>query len=284
MKKTVLSTINTLPEIQSLFQPFPLEARYTHLINKEHKSVAYRVNPDQYDSLEILHITDTQQGHKACRVKKLAEYRDWILSEPNRFVVFGGDMGDFGTKMSLGSPWEQAFEPDALTYEIAKFWAPMRHRILGYVGGNHERRTQLSYGDVGLAVATMLQIPYSSGKQYINIVFGDWNPFTIHLWHGKGAAQTAGAKMQLLDRTMRDEADAHLSLVGHLHTPMTVFMARKRLQRNGKIKLIKSAAAMSSSFLGYWGTYAEVMNMNTSPLMMARTILEPDGSWELTLR
>lgn len=279
-----LSTVTKLTAIRTQFKPLAFTSKAAMQFGMEFKSVTHIFDAKKFKTLEILHITDTQQGHKCCAMDKLTAYRDWILTAPNRFMVFGGDMGDFGTKISVGSPWEQMFEPDALTYEIANFWAPARHRILGYVGGNHEARTRLTFGDAGLAIASMLEIPYSSGKQYINIVYGDWNPFTIHLWHGSGSAKTAGAKMQLIDRTLRDEADAHLSLIGHLHTPMLEFMARKRLLPNGEISLIKCGAAMSGSFLNYWGSYGEQMNLNTSPLMMARTILEPTKHWELTLR
>jgi hypothetical protein len=279
------STIDQIPAIQKLFKPFPLASKFAMQFGMEFKSVTYMVPLSKYkNGIEVLHVTDTQQGHKLCNMKALTQHRDWVLAKPNRFMVWGGDMGDFGTKISVGSPWEQMFEPDRLTYEIAKFWAPARHRILGYVGGNHERRTQLTFGDAGLAVASMLGIPYSSGKQYVNIVYGAWNPFTIHLWHGRGTSSTAGAKMMLIDRTLRDEGDAHLSLIGHLHTPMLEFMARKRLQSDGTIKLIKCGAAMSSSFLEYWGGYGEVMNLNTAPLMMAKADIEPNGHWQLTLR
>jgi len=41
---------------------------------------------------------------------------------------------------------------------------------------------------------------------------------------------------------------------------------------------------MSSSFLEYWGTYAEVAGCAPSDTTMWRTILEPSGKWELTIR
>lgn len=283
-KKLELTTVNTIPEMQKLMKPMPLAVRYNMRYDKEVKSVTYVVDPKKYKTLELLHMTDTQQGHKGCNMEKLTEFRDWILKKPNRFMLFGGDMGDFGTKLSVGSPFEQIYAPDQAIYKIIEFWAPARHRILGYVGGNHERRTAISFGDAGLAIAAGLQIPYSSGKQYIHFKYGEHNPFTVHLWHGKGAGVTAGAKMGMLDRTMRDEADAHLNLVGHLHDPMCKFMSRKKLQPDGTFKLVKTGVAMSSSFLEYWHGYAEVMNLPVNPLMMALATLEPNGHWELTLR
>jgi hypothetical protein len=52
----------------------------------------------------------------------------------------------------------------------------------------------------------------------------------------------------------------------------------------GRIKLQKVAGIMSSSFLAYWNSYAEVAALPPSDTMMARAILERNGHWEVTLR
>jgi hypothetical protein len=58
-----------------------------------------------------------------------------------------------------------------------------------------------------------------------------------------------------------------------------------RQVRNGKrIKLQKIAGVISSSFQGYWNSYAETSAMSPSDTMMARCILEPSGAWEITLK
>src|SRR5437899_1777109 len=192
-------------------------------------------------------------------------------------------MVDAGTKVSVGSPWEQLWEPQSQLYKFCELWAPARHRVLGYVGGNHERRTVLTFGDLGQSIATVLQIPYSAGQQLIDINFGEHKNFRISTWHGKGASTTPGAKLMMLDRFMQ-RGDSQLYLVGHLHSPIVQFIARPLRQDDGSIKLIKVGGAMSSSFLDYWGTYAEVTNLPSTPLMMARAVLETNGHWELTLR
>lgn len=236
------------------------------------------------NEIEVLHFTDVQFGHVLCRKDKVIEYRDWVLKEPNRFVVFGGDMIDAGTKISVGSPWEQECEPGGQVWNFCDIIAPMRHRILGYVGGNHERRGVLTFGDLGSLIAHMLEIPYSAGRQWLDFNFKGGENFRMDLWHGKGAAQTAGAKMQMLHKYMQS-GDSQIYLVGHLHDALSKFDWRLiRQPGKNKVKLVKIGGAMSSSFLDYIGSYAEVMGLQPSGLLMARVIAEPSGKWELTLR
>jgi hypothetical protein len=262
--------------------------RYTGMADStQEKYVQVRFSEAQqkkWDFLEILHITDVQFGHICLKNARVKEYNDWVLSEPNRFVVFGGDMIDAANAFSPGQPWENLFEAQSQIYKFCDTFAPVAHRVLGYVGGNHERRGQKTFGDLGILLAKLLQIPYSSGQQFIDIHWGAWKPFKIDLWHGKGAALTPGARMNMLYSAMM-ASDANLVLVGHLHDAFCKFRWLKvRDKDNLKVKFIKQGGAMSSSFLEYIGSYAEVMNMPASDCMMACARLEPSGHWQLNLR
>ena len=234
--------------------------------------------------LEILHITDVQFGHICLSKTRVKEYNDWVLAEPNRFVVFGGDMIDAANIFSPGQPWENVFETQSQVYQFCAIYAPIAHRVLGYVGGNHERRGLKTFGDIGILLAKLLQLPYSSGQQFIDIHFGKWNAFKVDLWHGKGAAITPGARMNMLYAAMM-ASDANLVLVGHLHDAFCKFRWMKSRDANNlKIKFIKQGGAMSSSFLEYVGSYAEVMNMPMSDCLMAVARVESTGHWGLQLR
>lgn len=255
----------------------------------EIKFVEYDFNdrkrfPQQPTQIEISHLTDLQYGSKGFQRKRFLQYRDWILSNPNRFVVLGGDIVDAATVLSIASPYDNTEEPIDQVDGAVDILKPLSEagRLLGYVGGNHERRTVKSFGDCGRLIARALQVPYSRGVQLIDIRFGKHDPFKVSLWHGGGAARTKGAKAQMLHRFMH-QADSHVYLVGHLHDVVLLFDWRQ--QRQGKqIKLQKIAGIMSSSFQGYWNSYAEVAAMSPSDTMMARIILECDGRWEVTLR
>lgn len=260
-----------------------------HQEAQEVKLVSYDFNdakrfPDKPASIEISHLTDLQYGAKGFDEKRFIKYRDWILSVKNRFVVLGGDVIDAATVLSIASPYENTEEPIDQADGAVELLKPLADegRLLGYVGGNHERRTVKSFGDAGRIIARGLKVPYSRGVQLIDIHFGQHKPFRLSLWHGSGSARTKGAKAQMLHRFM-GQADSQVYLVGHLHDVVVLFDWRQ-VRRDGKIRLEKIAGAMSSSFLQYWNSYAETYAMSPSDTMMARVIIERNGKWELTLR
>lgn len=251
----------------------------------QHKYVTWKFDASIHRHLEILHITDIQYGHIYFQKKRLIEYMNWVLDKPHRYVLFGGDMVDAATKLSIGSPWDNDKEPQGQLFDFCELVAPLRHRILGFVGGNHERRTVQTFGDSGMLIAHILRIPYSAGQQLIDIYYGDWAPFKIHLWHGRGAARTKGAKVMMAWKFITENPGSHLYLVGHLHDCFILpASATERKLGHNAIKMQKYFGGMSSSFLETWGTYAEVDGMSPTDVFMLRTVIEPGGKFEMTVR
>lgn len=252
------------------------------VLAKETKYVQVTIDPKVHPKVELVHLTDLQIGAKSFKEKRFIQYRDWLLSDPDRFVLLGGDVIDAATVISVASPYSNTSEPIFQVEDAVELLKPLAGRILGYVGGNHERRTAKTYGDAGRQIATYLKTPYSSGVQLIDIHYGKHQAFKVSLHHGVGASRTKGAKLMMLHRFMQ-QGDSQLYLVGHLHDVVVTYDWRQQ-RENGKIVLKKIAGAMSSSFQDFWNTYAEVMMMSPSDTMMARTVLGPKGDWELTLK
>ena len=269
--------------LEKLMRPDVVRLRTGMQFGAESKYVSLTIPHRKFKQVELIHITDVQFGHLRCRLHRVKEYRDWILSKPNRFMLWGGDMIDAWVLNSPGQAHENLMDPQSQVYKFCELWAPARHRILGYVGGNHERRGLKGFGDLGILIATILRIPYSAGQQLIDIHYGYHEPFKVHLWHGTGASRTTGAKAMMLHRFMQT-GDSQLYLVGHLHASIILHDWRTSRATNRDVHLTKIAGAMSSSFLSYWGNYSEVAGMSVSDVMMARTLLDPDGGWELTAR
>ncbi len=287
MAHTVRQAASTLEFLDRLHKNAPkdvLDIKGTMQIGDEFKYVTARFNPKKYkDGIEILHLTDVQFGHLSCNVPRFEEYMKWILSEKNRFVFFGGDMVDAATALSIASPYENTEDPQGQVYKFVELVMPIRHRIIGYVGGNHERRSTKTFGDLGHLIATLLKVPYSSGKQFVDIYYGDHKPFKNSLWHGGTGSKTKGSKAQMLHRFMT-QGDSQVYWVGHLHDVLMIGDCRERRGDDGRIDLEKFAGVMSSSFLDHYGTYAEVMGLPAGDTQMWRLVLEPDGKWMLTLR
>ena len=236
------------------------------------------------EELELLQITDVQFGSRGCKVKRMLEYRDWVLSKSNRFMFWCGDNVDAWAMWSPGTAWDQMFDPQHQVMRFVEAWLPARHRILGYVGGNHERRAIPGFGDLGILIASLLGIPYSNGRQLIDIYYGDHNPFKTELWHGMGGARTKGTIAQKLDRMMQN-GDSQLYLMGHHHQAMVIPTYKEiRHNRANKVMLQKSMGAVGTSFLETWNTYGEVAGYSGSDVLMARAILEPNGKWGLSLK
>lgn len=283
MKALIPATQKYLDNLFNNAPPDVLDLRSTMQFGDGCRFVTTHIDPKDFpNGIEILHITDVQYGAKECNVPRLKEYIKWILSEPNRFVFFGGDMVDAATVLSVASPYDNTMRPQQQVYRFCELVMPLRHRVLGYVGGNHERRSEKTYGDLGSVIASLLKIPYSPGKQFVDIHYGNHKPFKVSLWHGGTGSRTKGAKMQMLHRFMC-QGEAQCYFVGHLHDGMMTFDWRER-RKAGRIELEKFAGVMSSSFLDHYGSYAEVAGMAPTGTMMWRLILEPTGHWELTAR
>jgi hypothetical protein len=279
------TTMDLMAEVQTQLQDYEPVVKQSMIIDGQARYLRWDFTNVKIDKLELLQITDIQFGHKQCDVNKLHEYLSWVLAEPQRYIVLGGDLVDAGHAQSKGSPFEQIGDPQEEIWKFVKILAPVRHRILGYVGGNHDRRSIPTFGDLGKSIASILMIPYSPGKQHIDIVFGQHKPFKISMHHsGPGGGSTIGAVANSLARLM-SQSDSQLYLTGHLHQAVTIPASREVRDQKGGMKLIKIVGARGSSFLNHYGTYAEViMSTNPQSVLMPRAVIEKDGHWEVTLR
>lgn len=263
-------------------KPPAFRATTRMMLYGETKHIEWDFDAAKFKTLELVQITDMQWGHIACKRDRIREYRDWILRAPNRYMIWTGDNVDSATMQSKGTTWENTGSPQQQLYEFCQEWAPAAHRILGYVGGNHERRCLTTFGDLGITIAALLQVPYSRGKQYIDITFGAHQPYMITQWHGMGGARTKGTVAQALFR-FASEGDSHLYLMGHHHQSMIIPFFKERRNKKG-VGHVKTMAACGSSFLDTWGSYAEVAGYAPSDVLMPRVVLGRDGSSELTLK
>lgn len=274
-------THELLPALEGLMAPDEYPMSVGMVFGQECKVVEWRF-PESLDEIELLQITDMQFGHVMCKYDRIIEYRDWVLDSPNRFMLWTGDCVDAWAMWSPGRAFEQISDPQSQVYRFCETWGPARHRILGYVGGNHERRAIPGFGDLGLLIASLLKIPYSGGRQHVDVFFGKHKPFKILLWHGVGGARTKGTVAQTLQRLMI-KGDSNLYLMGHLHQPM-IIPSWKEVREGRKIILKKCFGAVGSSFLETWNTYGEIAGFESHDVMMAKATLFKDGKWAVVLR
>jgi predicted phosphodiesterase len=128
--------------------------------------------------------------------------------------------------------------------------------------GNHEEEIHHRHDDdITRNICSDLKVPYGGYTCFLILIFksattgAEW-PVTIHAWHGAGAAQTEGARLNRLMRLVND-IQADIYLMGHLHA-MTSHTPDKLVCRNGVIKSEKLAATITGSWLK---TYMQPTNM-----------------------
>ena len=262
----------------------PAELTHNMVIEGETKRPTVTIDAEAHPGfIELMMLTDLQFGSRGFQEKRFIQYRDWILARPDCYIALGGDLVDAATVLSIANPYDNTMQPSEQVLELVKLLMPLRGRIIGYVAGNHERRTVKGFGNAGTIIATLLGVPYSRGVQHIDINYGTHQPFKVSLWHGTGSARTKGAKAQMLHRFMQ-QADSDVYLCGHLHDVVLLVDWRQRRSGKGRMVLDKIAGVMSSSFQSYWNSYAEEAGLAPSDTMMARVQIEADGGWGVELR
>jgi hypothetical protein len=197
-------TTDYMDKLAGRMKPNDYRATSGMIYGEQQKYVSWDIPTTKFSEIELLQITDVQFGHIACKYDRVIEYRDYVLAKPNRFMLWTGDNVDAWAMWSPGRAFDQIADPQSQVFKFCEVWAPARHRILGYVGGNHERRAIPGFGDLGTLIATLLKIPYSNGRQFIDIYFGKHDPFRVALWHGVGGARTKGTVAQILSRFMAE--------------------------------------------------------------------------------
>ena len=263
------------------------------LVAGQHKFLTHEF-PDsftkKFPQLEVIFLSDVQYGHNECRVDKLIEYRDWIAAEPNRFCIFGGDMVDGWRVGSPGPGYDNWCQPSSQVFQFCELMAPIRHKILGSVGGNHERRGQAGGVDLGKLISFILEIPYSEGAQMISLKYGkhtqetqQLGQFDIYAWHGSGAAASPGGRVNMtLKAVPNDEAKMYFS--GHIHHPHVWPNWRtRRDHKRQKMWHEKYYVVSASHFLNFYGTYAEVFGATYTGLMMPVALIFADGRYRVEI-
>ena len=242
--------------------------------------------PEDWDKPIIFVKGDEQLGHVTCDEERVQKDINWVERNPQCLVMLLGDAIDSATKESPGSVKENTHRgPITQANRYIDMHKPIQDRIVGYVGGNHERRIDKALTEGGAGVSLIAhglstpehRIPYSSGILLLDLYWRS-HLWTFTLFHGAGAAATAGSRTQRLQRNIL-LSDSLITLSGHLHDEMKTSRRFVKRASDGKIKISKQTALQCGTYLKYIGSYGEVGGMSpTGPDMIVIELLE-DGRY-----
>jgi predicted phosphodiesterase len=208
-------------------------------------------------SLFIAPLFDVHFGQKAHKAEKFKSYLRWIASTPNVYVILGGDLMENAIDDGRGMTYDQVHNPESQFNEMYRMLAPIAHKVLVSVPGNHEERTYKKTGiDIAAVLAKRLGIPYFAGPTFLDVLFAS-HRFTFYVTHGRGNSQTKGGKMNSAGRARKFTSSVQFFVSGHTHD--RVCEAETVLHPNPitcTLEQKEQWTIVAPSFLDWYDTYA----------------------------
>lgn len=168
-------------------------------------------------TIRIWPIADVHLGARECAIGDFQAFLKRIQSDNDSYIVLVGDLLNNATKSSISNVYEETMPPSAQIDCAVELLSPVADRILGAVGGNHERRSKKDVDlDPMYAVMCMLRIQdlYRPNMAFLRIELSNGNThdsYAIMMTHGK----TENKKKQFT--SIVEGVDA--CVYAHTHSP-----------------------------------------------------------------
>lgn len=143
------------------------------------ESKPIRLNLSKFETIEIIDISDPHFGNECFDQSRWNRLCEYILAEPNRFIIWAGDLMENAIPGSKSNPMLQTMTPrEQKDYVIAMF-KMFKDRTLCIIDGNHEyNRTTKAAGLFPLydaACIVGLEDRYRSAFAVVDIKVGKNN-------------------------------------------------------------------------------------------------------------
>jgi len=177
------------------------------------------------------HFADPHSDHK-----KILEEIEYIKKNDDVFFTIQGDILDCAIASSIGDTYSAQYSPMDELRVCEELFAPIAHKCLCIVQGNHELR---HYKSNGIAMAQLMakqlkiEDRYSPTTAVVFLRFGSLDKdrnhgrkvcYTLYVSHGNGGGRKEGGKIQRL-ADLAGVVDTDIYIVGHTHLP-AVFKER----------------------------------------------------------
>ena len=185
---------------------------------------------ENFKEIEIMSVADYHWADPNSDHDKIMEDIAYIRDRENCFCVLNGDLMDCAIASSIGDTYGATLSPMEELKACTELFAPIAHKVLCVVKGNHEARHYRTNGiDLTELMCRQLGIEdrYSPTTALLFIRLGeDTVPqhhhrkvcYTMYVSHGNGGGRKEGGKIQrLVD--LSTIVDADIYLCGHTHLP-----------------------------------------------------------------
>lgn len=232
----------------------------------------------KFDTVNIYPLYDVHMGERIAE-NVLKEWRREVLSQPNNYVILGGDLLNMALKNSKSDVYGERYSPGEQLDRMVEFLLPIKDRILGAVPGNHEARmTRDTSIDPTLLVMQLLGLKhrYSPTTSVVWLKVGKGErqiPYTIYFYHGSGGGSTVGGKLNGVAK-LEQSFDSDVYVSGHTHISGTFRQQFvRRDDRHAKTTMVEHVFVNSNDFVLWHESYGEGMGFRPTSKAYPRITL-----------
>jgi hypothetical protein len=271
--KTADELLTDLEVIQQTFKKRAFKASRPH--DSEVPQLVVTL-PDKFSTIQIAPLYDVHIGSREHDAALFQRHLQWLATTPNVFTFNGGDMFENKTP-NEGKMGHDPLSPEEQIAEVTRQLAPIQHKLLFSLPGNHEDRTMKQSGiSSAKRLADNLKLPYFPDYCLCTIKWRG-NNFRILTHHGSGGAQTAGAQRMA---ARKDLVWLHPDVMwtGHLHQPLvdTAYYIDVD-QKTGQSFERTTLVVISPSYCKYFGGYGAKVRMVPGARGLTVITLNEDG-------
>lgn len=215
------------------------------------------------NGLRLIPLADAHFGSQEFNETMWHNVIKRIQDDPDCYCVLVGDLIDNGLKNSVTNVYEATCSPSVQKEWLYNELLPIKDKILGAVGGNHERRTakeadqdplydvmcRLNIDHLYRQNICFMQVKLmypANGKDKQRVAW------SFAITHGAGGGQYIGSSANRVQNFGMAIEGIDCLITGHTHKPVT-FPVTKLLFNNGAVVRKQFVVAVASSFLNYGG-------------------------------
>lgn len=226
----------------------------------EIKPVKVRLDTEE-SNIRVYVLSDLHIGDPHCNIAKIKKVVEYIKNDKQMYVILLGDILNTAlanSKSDIYGEMMNSGEARKLTTELL---SPIKDRIVGMVGGNHESRM---YREVGVDLSALLAESlgcldkYSLGGILSVIEFGknpQGHPYRVKIFgqHGSRGGRKLGGSMNALEDMDSIVVNADIYVMGHTHQNLQGGRTGYYVNDKGGIEKIYKYYFNAPAFLEYGG-------------------------------
>lgn len=209
-------------------------------------------------TIKVWAVADVHIGARESDIDGFAAFLKRVERDPDSYIVLVGDIVNNGIKDSVTNVYHETMPPSAQIERAVELLAPVKGRILGAVGGNHERRTTKAVDlDIMHTIMVLLGIGdlYRPNMAFVRVFMesasGAKANYSLLLTHG-----ASDTKRKQFGYTV-EGVDAIIT--AHTHNGDVSRPARICLTSKNRVVVKPLISLVATSWLGYGGYAARGM-------------------------